>query len=356
MDSNEIVFLLGAGASYDAGIPISSQMLKELEYLINNNNGDNEWTKFKNLYYCIKSGIQYGLGIINKNEDMNIELLVNKMDELIKSYEHPIYPFVGSWVPRLAELAGEEYINVKKFKSLIVEQLVKWMDIPHPEVCDYYFGFIKFQKEFEYPIHIFSLNYDLCLEKQCKKHDVGCNRGFKEYIWEYKNFDKHDDSDDPINLYKIHGSIDWEDNDICIEEKDGIIKKHALIFGTSYKLQYIDPFLYLFYEFRHQTLESATKIINCIGYSFNDEHINGILRQALIKDKLKKIISIRPLIMNENNEELTINNEKYWIKEKLKLENTKNIFVVNSDAKKFLENDISKDFYMQYLKDNDEPF
>ena len=352
MNSDEIIFLLGAGASYEAKIPISSQMINELENLFK----ENEWEKYKNLYYCLKSGIQYGFGIINKNEDMNIEVLVNTMDELIKSYAHPIYPFVGSWVPRLDELAGEGFKNIKHLKALIIKQLEKWMDTSRLDSFDYYHGLIKFQQELQFPLSIFSLNYDLCLEKQCKKHDIECNRGFKDYIWEYKNFDKHDDSSSSINLYKLHGSIDWENNDNTIEEKDGIIDKHAIIFGTSYKLQYLDPFLFLIYRFRQQTLESATKIINCIGYSFSDEHINGILRQALIRDNSKKIISIRPLVNNENREELRILKERRWIKEKLNLESIDNIIVVNNSAKNFLENDISKDFYMQCLRDNEEPF
>jgi hypothetical protein len=352
MRSDEIIFLLGAGASYDARIPISSKMMNELEDLIKH---DNEGMKYNNLYYCLKSGIQYGFGIINKNDVINIELLVNTMDELIKSYEHPIYPFVGSWVPRLSELAGDEFNNIKYFKDFIIKQLGKWMEIPHIESCDYYYGLIKFQREFEYPLNIFSLNYDRCLEKQCEKHNIECNRGFSNYIWDYKNFDRHIGDNASLNLYKLHGSIDWENKNNEIEEKDGTIKKHAIIFGTSYKLQYIDPFLFLFYEFRRQTLESATKIINCIGYSFNDDHINGILGQALSKDNSKKIISIQPLSSVENDNEL-IENEKNRIKEKLNLRNTKNIELINQRAKDFLVNDISKKYYERFSGDNDVPF
>jgi hypothetical protein len=270
MNYGEIIFLLGAGASYDAGIPISSQMMHNLEVLVGDNKPENEWAKYKSLYHCLKNGIQYGFGISGKikNPEVNIEILVNTMDELIKSYEHPIYPFVGAWIPRLAELAGEEFQNIKDFKNLIIRQLGKWMDIPHRETCDYYCGFINFQKELEHILHVFSLNYDLCLERQCNEHRIEYNRGFDNHIWGYRNFDRNYESDAPINLYKLHGSIDWENNEDNVEEKDGSVKKHSIIFGTSYKMQYLDPFLFLVYEFRRQTLESATKIINCIGYKF----------------------------------------------------------------------------------------
>lgn len=351
MNNGEIIFLLGAGASYDAKIPVSSQMMKELE----KNLESNKWIKYRNLYYCIKSGIQYGVGITNKKDEINIESVVNTIDELLKSYEHPIYPFVGSWVPRLTELAGKEFENIKEFRGIIIDQLKKWMEIPHDERCDYYYGLIKFQKEHNYPLHIFSLNYDECLEKQCKKNNVECNRGFNDHFWSYKNFDKNDDSNAPINLYKIHGSVDWELNENIVMEKDGTIEKNAIIFGTSYKLQYIDPFLFLFYEFRRQTLESSTKIINCIGYSFNDEHINGILGQALNKDNSKKLISIQPLQNSERDNE-SIQNEKKRIMNKLNLGSDNNIFVENKTAKDFMERDISNEYYKIYSNIDDIPF
>jgi len=355
MNNGEIIFLLGAGASYDAKIPISSQMIKELENLIENNTDGSKWSKYRKLYYCIKSGIQYGIGIINKNDEINIESLVNTIDELLKSYEHPIYPFVGSWMPRLTELAGKEFENIKEFREIIIERLKQWMKIPHDEICDYYYGLINFQKEYQYPLHVFTLNYDECLEKQCKKHNIEYNRGFNDHFWSYKNFDRHDDSNAPINLYKIHGSIDWELNESFVEEKDNAIEKLAIIFGSSYKLQYIDPFLFLFYEFRRQTLESATKIINCIGYSFNDEHINGILGQALLNDSSKKIISIQPLGNIESNEDL-IKMERERIRKKLNLDNGDNIFPENKTAKKFMENDITRDYYKIYTDIDDIPF
>ena len=348
MNYDEIIFLLGAGASYDAGIPVSSEMMKDIESFISDENKKDNWGKYKNLYYCLKSGIQYGHGIINKSEEMNIEKLVNTMDELIKSYEHPVFPFVGSWVPRLMELAGEEFKNIREFRNLIVDQLENWMKPKHDEYSNYYEGFLRFQKEYEMPIKIFSLNYDLCLEKQCKLSHIECNRGFEKYLWGYGNFDKHDNDEDRINLYKLHGSIDWEYNNEGVIERDDKIDNLAIIFGTSYKLQYLDPFLYLFYEFRRQTLDKVTKIINCIGYSFNDDHINGILGQALNANTNKKIISIQPI----NDEK----SEKERIMGKLGIKNIDNIEVVNMSAKDFLTLKISKDFYLRYLDTGDVPF
>jgi len=362
MKPSEIIFLLGAGASFDAKIPVSKIMLEQLEIKLADGSTDNEWNKYKNLYYCIKSGIQYGIGIANKPIEFNIETIINTIEELLKSYEHPIYPFVGSWVPRLTELAGVDFVNIKNFKKLILTQLRDWMEINKVEDCDYYCGLIRFQKQLEFPLSIFTLNYDLCLETQCKKNDTEYNRGFDNGSWSYKNFQKPDDIISPINIYKIHGSIDWELKNHEVHEKIGTIDRRdieelALIFGTSYKFQYIDPFLFLFSEFRRILLEeSATKYIVCIGYSFNDEHINGILRQAVQKVNSKIIISIQPFSSNGKDLKSQNEEEKERLCAKLGLTSSFNIHVDNVKAKDFFENIISKEYFMKYYDMSDLPF
>jgi hypothetical protein len=64
----------------------------------------------------------------------------------------------------------------------------------------------------------------------------------------------------------------------------------ALIFGTTYKLQYVDPFLFLVYQLRRLSLDARLLIV--VGYGFGDEHINGILAQALRSSTEKRIIAV----------------------------------------------------------------
>ena len=62
----------------------------------------------------------------------------------------------------------------------------------------------------------------------------------------------------------------------------------ALIFGTSNKLQYVDPFLFLAYQLRRWTIEAARLVVT-IGYGFMDDHINEILGQALRQDRKEAV-------------------------------------------------------------------
>ena len=108
-------------------------------------------------------------------------------------------------------------------------------------------------------------------------------------------FDETLDDDHSLLLYKLHGSLDWyfRDGQVLYSDSTSVISDHevALIFGTSYKLTYLDPFLFFVYELRRWTLDAA-RLIVCVGYGFSDEHINGILGQALRQNPDRKLLAV----------------------------------------------------------------
>jgi SIR2-like domain len=57
-------------------------------------------------------------------------------------------------------------------------------------------------------------------------------------------------------------------------------------------MQDIDPYSFYAYELRRYSLEA--KIILAIGYSFRDEHINGIITQALRHDRSRVLLAVSP--------------------------------------------------------------
>jgi hypothetical protein len=148
-------------------------------------------------------------------------------------------------------------------------------------------------------------------------------------------FDETSDDPAPLMLYKLHGSVDWyfsEDGRVTYSDFPSTIKDEdvSLIFGTSYKLQYIDPFLFLAYELRRWTLDSV-RIIVCVGYGFNDDHINGILQQSLRQDRERKLLAV----IGPNNESSTIDKKKR-ISELLKAEGSQ-VEAQACGAKEFLD-------------------
>lgn len=295
---NEIVVLLGAGASVDAGIPNSPKMIENVEQLV-----ESEWSDFKLLYHYVRSAIHYAGGIAGRFGDQvpyNIEILVNTLDELRKKDEHPLYPFVGAWNPKLVEVGGRDFDVVKRFRKKIVEKLQHWIALDrYKDAAGYYKGLVQFQQQYEHPLRVFTLNYDLCVEEVCDT-DGSVERGFDaDRKWDWRRFDENENDPKEIYLYKLHGSADWtrkaDESLTYLDSPQKIAPDDvALIFGTSYKLQYVDPFLFFAYELRRRTLDDARLIIS-IGYGFGDEHINGILRQAINANSERQLLSVAPL-------------------------------------------------------------
>ncbi|MDE0103833.1 MAG: SIR2 family protein [Bryobacterales bacterium] len=291
---DELVFLLGAGASVEAGIPDSNEMVRRVEQ----ETTGGEWQDYLDLYRYLRSSVFYadGLeGITGSNVPFNIERLVNVLDELRKKERHTLYPFVGAWNPKLQDVAGPEFERVHVLRRRIVRVLLRqWVALAESESADYYRGLLRFQEEFGHALRVFSLNYDLCVEMSCGYEAV--QRGFMKRVWDWRMFNEGPNEETRIFLYKLHGSLDWyltENGSVSYSDSPSKIadEQVALIFGTSYKLQYLDPFLFLAYELRRWTLEAA-RLIVAIGYGFMDEHINGILGQALRQDDSRRLLAV----------------------------------------------------------------
>ncbi|MFW5983467.1 MAG: SIR2 family protein [bacterium] len=290
---NDIIFLLGAGASADAGIPVSQKMVDDIENSINSE----EWKKYKDLYYLIKSGVQYSAGLSGKTVNFNIETLLFVLEELIQKENHLLYPFIGSWNVKFNEVIKDNFDLIKDFQIEIKQKLQRWVTPRDYRKADYFKNLKRLKDELTFPLRVFTLNYDRCIEENNSRNDYefSIERGFEEEdanrLWNYKRFDEVSPETEPdIYLYKLHGSIDWERDEetkvvSCI---DGTPSKADLIFGTQNKLQFADPYLYLFSAFRFHTLKA--KLIICVGYSFSDDHINGLISQALKQNTLSKLL------------------------------------------------------------------
>jgi hypothetical protein len=291
---DDIVVLLGAGCSVEAGIPDSKSMIEKLEELVG---GHTDWGPYKYIYYFMKSSIFYSDGILGKfSNGFDIERLVNVLSELEKRENSILYPFIGSWNQRLIALAGYRFDIIQDFKKMILNQLKSWVSLENYQSSTYYKKLYDFQSEYNYSLRVFSLNYDLCVEKN-RPGDKDLERGFDKdtRVWDWKRFEPREEYQPSIYLYKMHGSIDWK-RDVregnMITEVENIPEVPDLIFGTDYKMQYIDPYLFYAYELRKYSLES--QVIVAIGYSFRDEHINGIIEQSLQNRPDRKIIVVSP--------------------------------------------------------------
>lgn len=341
--SNDIIFILGAGASADSGIPVLSKMEDDVKSFIKDND---DWKKYYQLYHLLKASYNYSYEIQGKTPYFNLEILLNTIQELLKKEEHPIYPFIGSWIVKFNEVIKEDFDLLKHFDTDIRKKLVEWVTIDNErrQKIDYFKHFIDFRKEMNFPLNIFTLNYDLCVELALKDSNV--ERGFEveeNGYWNFRRFIEPSEDVD-IFLYKLHGSVDWKRDNLTqkLTFSNAETNSPDWIFGTQYKMQYIDPYLFLFSEFRRKIFEA--KIIVCIGYSFFDEHINGVINDALRDNKERKILSI------SHNLDLDEIAKRPNIDERI-LEQIKPI--KGKKAREFLSKDLSRSFFEEYFEIED---
>ncbi|MNW48638.1 hypothetical protein D3C74_260140 [compost metagenome] len=233
-------------------------------------------------------------------------------------------------------LAGPNFEKVVELKNLITSQLVRWIKSPdNYQSAKYYANFYAFQREVEHPLRIFTLNYDLCFEHSVPSENAtALEQGFDtNFIWNNARFETDQSDSAAIYLYKLHGSIDWRRD----KEKGNILIRSAhpeeepdLIFGTDAKLQSIDPYLYYVFEFRKYSLMS--KLIIIIGYSFADNYINNLIKQALDHNDNRRILVVDYNAKGEENE------LKEYVRAALSLRDNSKIEVYVKGAKNFLEN------------------
>lgn len=298
--SEDLVVLLGAGASLDAGIPISAQMISEMEDLLLKKEA---WKDYRELYYHIKSAMYYAAGLREKfgsNVLFNIETLVNTLYELERNELHPLYPFIATWNSRFTSLAGGRFERIKSLRESILEQLKQWMTPEDQRRGHYYRGLVNFQKQLNFPLRVFTLNYDLLVEG-LDSEEFRIESGFADYgpssFWDWRRFEENENNAGEINLYlyKLHGSIDWkrdENQNLYHVRQIQRVESHSLelIFGRDFKLEAADPYLFYIYSFREYTFKS--RAILAIGYGFGDAHINKIISQALRSDASRRLIVI----------------------------------------------------------------
>ncbi len=238
------------------------------------------------------------------------------------------YPITGSWSDKINEYENfwQKKNNSPKqnniFQSLetkIKNELYSWLSVGK-EKFDYLTPlkeFLENEDNRDINLDIFTLNYDLVLERFFNNNDVTLlNNGFYNKFFRGHKDEKF--AETRINYYKLHGSIDWiknEDGEIELMDGNDIknnLSKSLIIFGEGNKFLSVDPFITLSYAFKEKLEERNFYFV--IGYSFFDSYINNLLLEGLRKksDFNKKLIVVNPFLDREllNYEELKFSQDK----------------------------------------------
>ena len=189
-------------------------------------------------------------------------------------------------------------------------------------------------------LNIFTTNYDLYSERAMDSLGIhyangftgGISKYFNPTIFNYALAEKMDLSQSKWNvidnffyLYKIHGSVNWVENDdegklFKIQEiQDPTFdilenKPTVMIHPTplKYNASLGSPYSDLFREFQKKLMQN-NNILVTIGYSFSDEHINNLIFQAFTIPSFRLII-IGSEKQSETIEKLyNLDDSRIWI-------------------------------------------
>nr|VVV03889.1 hypothetical protein AW0309160_01272 [Aliivibrio wodanis] len=147
---------------------------------------------------------------------------------------------------------------------------------------------------------LFTTNYDLAFERSAANTGFVVVDGFEfsspSYFnpawYRYDIVDRSDQSktsssyiSNVFHLYKMHGSVNWtREGNGRVKKIDYQVKNSDPVFiypsSSKYQTSYDSPYLDMMASFLHCLQQPKTALI-CLGFGFNDKHINNAVTMAL---------------------------------------------------------------------------
>lgn len=273
-DKKRIGFLCGAGTSlakkngFSKNVPavgkmtnnIVSELKKKPIYAIALNEIEEEITH------------DYGAG------KFNIETLLSNIEEK--------KAIIGKG--KLNELTKAEFEQLSNDIKMLIHQEVsiheKIIDSDYENMVHNDFAKWIIKAERQYPVEIFTTNYDYLFEMGLEKNEVPFYDGFTGSFAPFFSAESVDGFDylpKQTKLWKIHGSLGWKISNGKVirtnpDEKDILIYPSISKYENSKKM----PYTALMDRLCNYLKQPDTVLFVC-GYSFNDEHINERILSGL---------------------------------------------------------------------------
>jgi hypothetical protein len=279
--TGRVAFLLGAGASAGAGLPLAEDISNS--YLKPGSLGAD---KLKEVFtdsdkQCVDLISQIYLNASGRNE-RGFETIVNDFDAIIQLGRKGILPQqfeqFHSWLKD--PLATHLAFNLKRWL------IGKCIFDPPSESRSYFVPFVQKCMELEAPV--ISLNYDICVEMTAE------DLGYSVNLGDVNSVVKRHRS---LRMIKPHGSKDWASvgNGFSAERGGAIplLPDKALIGGN--KVTTVEPFWGQLKDFERCLDGLSTLVV--IGFSYADEHINDFVIRWFRRTHGAKLIHVSPDVM-----------------------------------------------------------
>jgi len=299
--SSELNWLLGAGISFDAKLPLMYALTDKVLADIKVQNPD-ILTKIvsplkKQLdANCHIEHILSHLGDYATLAERTSAKLVNinskkvSLDDLIKA--HQLIILIISNIIRFGYKKGQnrepDEVGSSENPIVCVKSHLKFIDA----LFNYSQAGVSERRK---AVNLFTTNYDTLLEDSLALNRIPYWDGFSGGAVAYRTASYGENiptNGQRANIIKIHGSIDWHlcdkgyiwrvrDNNIYPSTVDRVLIYPQ---ATKYIATQQDPFSTQFDIFRKTLHSSNSNVLAVCGYSFGDEHINNEIEMAMSKN------------------------------------------------------------------------
>ncbi len=342
-----IAVLLGAGASFDAGIPLTAQLTEQVLTTVNeSSDGLESWVKALNFAHAAMFSYAARDGS-NPIGTVNIERLISALRLMRDREGHEAAPFVSSWrdpvlpegrvyadkwnsdrfVRNLAQALGlngsdRGALRAATTKSAIdnigyfiaefadgAKKPVRRSDyrdadrqvlrrlgllLRPQKPVDYLYPLVDLALSQPEGLDVVTLNYDLAVEQAAKERSVPVARGVGDWPRDRVRFDA---SSQGLRLHKIHGSLDWEmeaygPSATRLKVSEEIVEEPWIVVGDREKLATDGPTLELLHA-AEEAIERADHLV-IVGYRFADAHVNHVIRNWMIRSEDRTVGLIEP--------------------------------------------------------------
>jgi hypothetical protein len=284
-----VAFLLGAGASADARIPVMREMHRA--FIDRQNPEDQEFLRrveTATLPYAARLG----------RDGVDTELLLAGLEHIAALPDDLSRHLLGANSPPAAALVQASRL-ARTLRTHIREQCL----IPTERDVEYLQPLIRLTNTYD-TLDFFSVNYDLCIEMAAAAVEVPCETGFELY-WNPERLDRVGTSEQALlRLHKLHGSVTWFQSEYqylhlpvrpvngVLERVDGTRLDEMLVYPALDKEPDLSPYPNLIDRLR-QTLRTA-KVLVVIGYAFGDKSLQYLLTEALKQNRRLQLLIVEP--------------------------------------------------------------
>lgn len=188
-----------------------------------------------------------------------------------------------------ATVRGLTISDIENLETKIVEAVAHYVDVDLPIEPTPYDDLAVWISavERQFPISIFTTNYDLLTEQALERHWVPFFDGFVGSRSPFLDVQALEQDDIPsrwARLWKMHGSVHWDLKDdgqvVRVRPKERALRRMIHPSHLKYDESRRMPYLVMQDRLRsYLRAPQATLIV--IGYSFGDQHINELLGQGL---------------------------------------------------------------------------